>query len=91
MLDSINFDREGIPAVAICSDQFITSARTVAKIMSIPDYRVAITAHPVGSLPLDQVKERAQELLPVVLDILTGASEREATVVAKEGEVPRAT
>ena len=71
MLDSINFDREGIPAVAICTDQFASSARTMSRVMGIPDYRVAFTKHPVGNVSADQLKERARELLPEIVDILT--------------------
>jgi hypothetical protein len=79
VLDSIEFDRRGIPAVAVCTDYFISPARTVSKMMGIPDYPVVFVPHPLSGLDSEEVAKRAEEILPVVLRILSegkaGASE----------------
>jgi len=72
VLDSIEFDRRGIPAVAICTDPFRSAARSMARVMGIPDYRVAFTAHPIGGLSGTEVAGRARALLPDILEIVTG-------------------
>jgi hypothetical protein len=70
VLDSIEFDRRGVPAAAICTDQFITSARTMARVMGIPHYPVVITPHPVGSLTPAQLRDRARAIAPQVARLL---------------------
>ena len=74
MLDGIEFDRRGIPAAAICTDQFVTSARTMARVMGIPDYPVIFTPHPLGSLTTEQLRERAEKLAPQVARLLREGS-----------------
>ena len=70
MLDGIEFDRRGVPAAAICTDQFITSARTMSRVMGIPNYPVLFTPHPLGSLTPDQLRERAEQLTPQIIRLL---------------------
>jgi hypothetical protein len=70
VLDGIEFDRRGVPAAAICTDQFITSARTMSRVMGIPNYPVIFTAHPLGSLNMDQLRERAETIATQVVRLL---------------------
>jgi hypothetical protein len=72
--DGIELDRRGVPAVVICTDQFVASARAQAAICGNPDYPFAVVAHPIGSLTPAELRARAEAALPQVIAILTGAA-----------------
>ena len=71
MHDAITVEKAGVPAAVICTEPFIATARSIAKIRGIGDYPFAIVTHPVGSLEPDQLMERARQALPKVLEILS--------------------
>ena len=70
MHDAIALEKRGIPTALVCSEPFIPTAKTMAKIQGIPDYPFAVVPHPVGSLPLEDIKERAKRALPQVRALL---------------------
>lgn len=69
--DGIAFERRGIPAAVICSDAFTVTADAMAALKGAPGYRYATTAHPVAVLTPDEVRKRAEEVLPQVVALLT--------------------
>jgi hypothetical protein len=69
--DGIAFEQAGVPAVVICSDAFTVTADAMAELRGVPGYRYLVTAHPVAVLTAGQVKERAKQLLPDVVSMLT--------------------
>ncbi len=73
MHDGIELDRRGVPAVVICTDQFVESAKAQATICGNPHYPFAVVAHPIGSLTPAELQARATAALPQVLAILTGS------------------
>ena len=70
MRDAITLEKAGKPAALICTDAFIPTARSIAKIRGISDYPFAIVTHPVGSLEEEGVMSRARQALPRILEIL---------------------
>lgn len=70
MADGTLFERRGIPAAAICTHTFKKSGDAMAKIQGYPGYRFALTPHPLSSLTPEELKTRAEEVLPQVLDLL---------------------
>lgn len=56
----------------ICTEPFTKTAQSMARIQGIPDYSFITLPHPMGSLTPEQVKERANIALPVVIEILLG-------------------
>ena len=70
MHDGITVEKAGKPAAVICTEPFIPTARSIAKIRGIGDYPFATVTHPVGSLEDDAVMARARQALPRVLEIL---------------------
>ena len=70
MADGTLFERRGVPAATINTDAFPSSSEAMARIQGYPGYRYAVIAHPLSSLTPEQVKQRAEEVLPQVLDIL---------------------
>lgn len=70
MADGTAFEKRGIPAAAIVTAPFVRAGDAMAKRQGYPDYRYATMVHPIGNLRPEQVRQRAQEVLPQVLEIL---------------------
>ena len=77
MADGTIFEKRGIVAAAIVTDPFLKTADSMAKRHGFVDYRYAQMPHPIGNLRLDQIRERAELVLPQVLKIL-GLPEEQA-------------
>ena len=71
--DGVAFERRGIPAAVVCTDAFNVTADAMAALKGAKGYRYATTAHPVAVLNPDEVRKRAEEALPQVVALLTGA------------------
>jgi hypothetical protein len=69
--DGIAFEQAGVPAAVICSDAFVVTADAMAELRGAPGYRYIRTAHPVAVLTAEQVRQRAKQLLPEVVALLT--------------------
>jgi hypothetical protein len=70
--DGVLFEAAGLPAAVICSDAFIATADAMAALRGAPGYRYLTTPHPVAVLTPEQVRERARELVPGIVALLTG-------------------
>ena len=70
MADGTVFELKGIPAAAIVTDSFLTSANAMARNRGFPGYRYAAIPHPLARLTPAQVRDRACEVLPELLRIL---------------------
>lgn len=70
MHDAIALEKRGIPVALICSRPFAATARMMAKIQGVPDQPFVMVPHPIGSLGIEELRERAREALPQVLEIL---------------------
>jgi hypothetical protein len=71
--DGIVFEQAGLPAAVICSDAFVVTADAMAELRGAPGYHYLCTPHPVAVLTADQVRQRAKQLLPGVVEMLTSA------------------
>jgi hypothetical protein len=69
--DGIAFEAAGVPAAVICSDAFRVSADAMARVAGNAGYRYACTPHPVAPLDADGVRERAGQVLPELVALLT--------------------
>jgi hypothetical protein len=54
----------------ICTDAFVVTAQTMARVCGIPQYPFVVVPHPVGSLTPEQVAERARSAAIAVARIL---------------------
>jgi hypothetical protein len=72
--DGVAFERRGLPAAVICTDAFAVTADAMAALKGAQGYRYATTAHPIAVLTPDEVRKRAEEALPQVVALLTGAA-----------------
>jgi hypothetical protein len=69
------FERAGIPAAAIITDVFETTAREMTKLWGVPDYRFAQMAHPLASLTDAQLDAQADALVDKVARLVMGGKE----------------
>ena len=70
MHDGIAFERRGIPAAVICTEPFQRMGRATAAVAGLPDYAFLLVPHPVGRLRPDELRARAEEILPAVVALL---------------------
>jgi hypothetical protein len=68
--DGAIFEKYGVVAAAIITEPFRKTADSMAKRHGYLDYRYAVMPHPIGNLRPDQIRERAEGVLPQVLAIL---------------------
>ena len=72
MLDAINFEKQGIPAVAVVTEPFIPTARAMAELNGMAGYPFVVVPHPIGSLDEATVRERADAVLARIEALLLG-------------------
>ena len=70
MHDAISLEDRGVPTAVLISDEFIPGVQAIARTRGLDGYPFAVVKHPIGSLADDDLKERAKDALPQVLDIL---------------------
>jgi hypothetical protein len=63
-------EKAGIPTIPIVTDAFDSTAREMAELWGVPDFRFVMMPHPLGSLTADGIARRADELLGKVLALL---------------------
>ena len=70
MADGTIFEHEGLQAASIVTAPFVKTGDSMARRNGYPNYRYAVMPHPIGNLRPDQIRQRAEVLLPEVLSIL---------------------
>jgi hypothetical protein len=70
LLDAIILEKAGIPAIAIVTDAFYATAREMAELWGVPDFRFVMMPHPLASLTSEEIEGRADELLGRVITLL---------------------
>ncbi len=67
----MELEKRGVPTVVVCTDPFINTAKAMAAVCGIPDYPFAVVRHPVGSNTAEELRTKAEGLLPDAVRILT--------------------
>jgi hypothetical protein len=63
-------EKAGIPAVPVLTDAFDSTAKEMAELWGVPDFRFVMMPHPLASLTPPDVERRANELVSKVLALL---------------------
>ena len=63
MLDAINFEKQGTPAVVVVTEPFVAAAEAMAQLNGMPGYPFVVVPHPFGSLDAAAVQARADDAL----------------------------
>ena len=72
MLDSILFEKQGVPAVPIITVPFNSTANALSELQGMPNYRYVAVEHPITSLGDDELRDRARFAAPLVEAALLG-------------------
>jgi hypothetical protein len=75
VLDAILLERSGIPAVAIITDRFEETGQEMAGLWGVPTFRFVQMPHPLGSLAVDEIEDRAASLLEKISILLLRGQE----------------
>ena len=70
MLDSIVFEKEGIPSASIITEVFKTTGKAMATTWGLPDFKFLMMPHPIANLTPAQLDQRAEAILPEVVRLL---------------------
>jgi hypothetical protein len=68
--DGIHAEKAGVPSVTICTDIFEITARSMAEMWGAPTYPIVLTEHPIAELTREQLRARAEDMLPEMEAIL---------------------
>jgi hypothetical protein len=70
--NATELERLGIPTVALCTEPFDMTAKSMARRRGFPNYRYILVEHPLSSARPEGIRERARHALPDVIGILLG-------------------
>ena len=60
----------GIPSVVLTTRPFVSQARAMSRMRGEPDYGLAVIDHPIGTLTVEELLERARTAAPQVIQHL---------------------
>jgi lactate dehydrogenase-like 2-hydroxyacid dehydrogenase len=63
-------EKAGIPAVPIITDVFESTAREMAALWGVPEFRFVMMPHPLATLTREAIERRARELASSVIALL---------------------
>ncbi len=72
MHDSVHFELQGIPAVAVATTEFLRAARAQASALGLPTFEVVTVAHPIQIRTPEEMRQLADEAFPRIIAALTG-------------------
>jgi len=67
--------KRGLRTAVVCSTPFERLGQAQAKVFGAPDLPLLMIQHPLGGIQVDEVRERAQQVLPKVLALIEAATE----------------
>jgi hypothetical protein len=70
LLDSILFEKRGVPSAAIVTDAFTSTAKAMARSWGVPNHPFVTVPHPISNLTDEQLDRLARDVAPKVVRIL---------------------
>lgn len=70
VLDGILLEMRNIPSASIVTHLFLNTSKAMSKQWGDPDYKFLVMEHPIANLPEDKLQERAEKILPDVVQLL---------------------
>lgn len=64
------FEERGVPGIAIITEPFRQTGTAMAATWGVPAFRFLETPHPIAILDDDQMDDRAEDLIPGVIELL---------------------
>ena len=70
--------KRGLRTGVVCSTPFRRLGEAQAKVFGAPDLAFCMIAHPLGGIAADEVRARARQALPGVLELIAAARKEPA-------------
>jgi hypothetical protein len=70
VLDSILFEKAGVPAITIVTDAFVETGKLMSSKWGIPEFRFLSVPHPVANLSDADLDQRADDVINDVVKLL---------------------
>jgi hypothetical protein len=71
--DLVRLERRGIATAGVGTEPFVDEALLQARVLGMPDLRLAFVTHPVQLLSGDELAALAEAAFPRIVALLTGA------------------
>ena len=62
--------KRGLTSAVICSTPFEKLGRAQARVLGVPDLPLVMIQHPLGGIGIDDVRARANQAAPAVVELL---------------------
>jgi hypothetical protein len=72
VLDAAELERRGVATATIVTQEFVTAGREHAQNFGIPDYPLAVIAHPIANRGPEELRRMADAAWDQVLAALAG-------------------
>jgi hypothetical protein len=53
-------ERQGIPAMGVMTERFVSAAEMMRRVLGMPDYKFAVIGHPISNASEEQLAEYAR-------------------------------
>ena len=54
-------ERQGVPAIAVMTERFVSAAELMSRALGMPGYEFAVIGHPISSASSEQLEAFARE------------------------------
>jgi hypothetical protein len=88
VVDQSEVEKRGIPTVTVASNQFLALAKSTVKSTGIPEMAFVEFEHPLGMIPLEEVRAKADKAYPEIMRMATKWEPAAAVKTAMEKPYP---
>ena len=71
MHDALAAERRGIPAAAVMTDRFVTTAEAVVALNGLSGYSFVVIPHPIANDSDDELRDKAESSVARIVTVLT--------------------
>jgi hypothetical protein len=68
--DAITAERQGVPAIGVMTERFVSAAELMGRALGMPGYRFAVIGHPISSASPEQLADYARRVVEQARGIL---------------------
>jgi hypothetical protein len=66
----VTAERQGVPAIGVMTERFVSAAELMARALGMPGYGFAVIGHPISSASPEQLAEQAQRVVEQARQLL---------------------
>jgi hypothetical protein len=71
--DAVAAERQGVPALAVMTDRFVSAAELMCRVLGMPNYKFAVIGHPISNASGDQLAAYARATIEQIRQLLLRA------------------